>query len=130
MCARAPKNWASRWKSTSALALWLCANTLTNWGSAERFKSSRMRKVKPGKNSLNLISEKVGAQHAAPLQRIRYLDSTERRAKSAMRVQHQRRAKQHAGDHESDHASSEPPGTNGHPEELSLSNPNIRDHVV
>src|SRR6266851_7541359 len=70
--------------------------------------------------------EKKG-QHAALLQGIRYLDSTERRAKSAVRVQRQRGAKQHAGDDQSDYASSEPSGTHGHPEERSLANRVLRD---
>src|SRR5260370_28595510 len=47
--------------------------------------------------------------------------------KSAVRVQRQRGAKQHAGDHECDYASSEPSGTHGHPEERSLANRVLRD---
>jgi hypothetical protein len=47
--------------------------------------------------------------------------------KSAVRVQRQRGAKQHAGDDQSDYASSEPSGAHGHPEERSLANRVLRD---
>src|SRR5216683_2245321 len=49
--------------------------------------------------------------------------------KSAVRVQRQRGAKQHAGDDQSDYASSEPSGTHGHPEERSLAKRVLRDRA-
>src|SRR5260370_10199802 len=86
-----------------------------------------MRKVKPGKNSLNLISGKAWAQHAALLQGFVTLSQRKSALKSAVRVQRQRGAKQHAGDDQSDYASSEPSGTHGHPEERRLANRVLRD---
>src|SRR5712692_8885044 len=38
MCAKAPKNWACRWKSTSASASPLCASTPTHSACADRSK--------------------------------------------------------------------------------------------
>src|SRR5260370_8399020 len=86
-----------------------------------------MRKVKPGKNSLNLISGKAWAQHAALLQGFVTLSQRKSALKSAVRIQRHRGTKQHAGDDQSDYASSEPSGTHSHPEERSLPNPFLRD---
>src|SRR6267142_2907119 len=89
MSAKAPKNSASRSKNISPSASAPCANTPTPWVSEAHCKDFSARFAR-----LHLDGR----------------DNFGARLNSAVRIQHERGAKQHAGHDERNHAGSEPLG--------------------